>query len=611
MSLSERIIVIRNVKDTVSQEQVRYFFSACGDVERVISPSEGIYYLLYKHSDSVSRAIQSLDGQVFHGRKLIVNPLGKGREGTVRAIFNSVNEEVDQGLGAVGGVGPSTKTPVHTPTHTQTSLFTTPSNKTPHFSLTTPNLPIGTSTHTPINNQTLTLPSFTLPPTSTNIPPTSTQTILISNPTFTPRPTHPTTIQPTPTHHVSYPNLLPTPIQHTVTTVAYMPSQVNSITSAYKPHIGGTKTSTYIPSYLGVSNAVSSMQPGLPTYMSAAFTTDTIMQGVMDPIFSTTTNVGSFGQQQQPYTTTNVGGFGQQQQQPYTTTNVGGFGQQQQPYSTTVTGGPTWPHSRPQLSTFSGLSSATEVSYKQWQYEVQGLRREGYLEYQLVNCLRRSLRGRAAEALLNLGPDVGIDQILDKFQRLFGEIQKPEILLQDFFNARQRSSEDVTTWGCRLESVLAEIPEVHRSPEMIKSKFWSGLNDERVKCALRHRYESNVTYESLLVYARMVEAEYKKGSGAAKADVKGATTKREDELLIEVKKLASQLSRLSLKVDNLEKKGKGGQQGNRQKQSEKAKDKKKEDETRPEQTDGKETKRGGPICYKCRERGHIRKDCPN
>ena len=68
----------------------------------------------------------------------------------------------------------------------------------------------------------------------------------------------------------------------------------------------------------------------------------------------------------------------------------------------------------PKLSAFSGERVKGEVSFEQWNYELQTLRKT-YSDSALREGIQHSLRGAAADTVRNLGPDVPLDTIIKKF----------------------------------------------------------------------------------------------------------------------------------------------------------------------------------------------------
>ncbi len=166
-------------------------------------------------------------------------------------------------------------------------------------------------------------------------------------------------------------------------------------------------------------------------------------------------------------------------------------------------------HMKPKISTFSGQKDR-HCSFKQWRYDVCALARPEPASV-VMQCIRQSLKSPASDVLLNMGQNVSVNDILDKFQVTFGNVLPPEKLLEQFYTATQHQNETIMSWGCRLEDLVNTLAEVsnidHCKEEMLRSKFWSGLRDSYIKTALRHLYDQNVGFLALFHKAREVEIE--------------------------------------------------------------------------------------------------------
>ena len=68
----------------------------------------------------------------------------------------------------------------------------------------------------------------------------------------------------------------------------------------------------------------------------------------------------------------------------------------------------------PKLSAFSGERVKGEVSFEQWSYELQSLRKT-YSDSALREGIQHFLRAAAADTVRNMGPDVRFDTIFKKF----------------------------------------------------------------------------------------------------------------------------------------------------------------------------------------------------
>ena len=257
----------------------------------------------------------------------------------------------------------------------------------------------------------------------------------------------------------------------------------------------------------------------------------------------------------------------------------------------------------PRISQFSGdAGSKGDVSYAQWHFEVSSLLRDGnYSKALILQAVRRSIRGTASEVLLNLGEQVTIKDVLDKFDLVFGNILPPDTILEQFYTARQRDTEPVATWACRLEDLVSQLKakdaagttaEAARS--MLRSKFYSGLRSGILRNALRHRYDAGSTYEELLMAARVAELEEDTEKKTAKSNqattVDSQTSKKLDQVLAALEDVQKRLSKLEDDKKQPTASGSSQPQGQPKWDSQKFKFK--------------------GNCYKCGKYGHPKAKCP-
>ena len=90
----------------------------------------------------------------------------------------------------------------------------------------------------------------------------------------------------------------------------------------------------------------------------------------------------------------------------------------------------------PKLSAFNRVRAKGEVSLEQWSYELQTLRKT-YSDFALRQGIQCSLRGAAADTVMNLGPDVPLDTIIKKFTIVYGNVKSFDLLMPDFYCADQ------------------------------------------------------------------------------------------------------------------------------------------------------------------------------
>jgi len=204
----------------------------------------------------------------------------------------------------------------------------------------------------------------------------------------------------------------------------------------------------------------------------------------------------------------------------------------------------------PKLGTFSGDDPVGkgEIPYDQWKQEVKCLTRENYSDNVVMLSIRRSLKSTASSVLVNLGANVTSDTVLDKFEIVFGNVLPSEMLLESFYTARQNETESIVAWGCRIESLLNKAKQqgtITGTEDMARTKFWSGIRDERVKAALRHKFDSGENFQELLKNGRMLEHEFNVKSPSVKLKSQSV------EVPSELKSVLSRMDKLEKKVSQL------------------------------------------------------------
>ena len=110
----------------------------------------------------------------------------------------------------------------------------------------------------------------------------------------------------------------------------------------------------------------------------------------------------------------------------------------------------------PKLSAFSRERVKGEVSFEQWRYELQTLRKT-YSDSALREGIQHSLRGASADTVRNMGPDVPLDTILKMFTIVYGNVKSFNLLMQDFYRADQGEEESIPSFATRVEGLLSQI----------------------------------------------------------------------------------------------------------------------------------------------------------
>jgi len=251
------------------------------------------------------------------------------------------------------------------------------------------------------------------------------------------------------------------------------------------------------------------------------------------------------------------------------------------------------------LTKFSGTSAKNEPSFRVWKFEVENLKFH-YREYEVIHAIHRSVTGMAAEVLMRMGRNVTLNQILQKFEHIFGSVCSQEKLLMDFYTAHQKSSENIAKWSCRLEDILShhQLAELSQRDSMLKSKFFQGLHSDKIKNAIRHKFEAG-TYEELLVLAREAEEEDKSAKAIAKPQVEDTITTKLNEIMKELKEIKGKTTEWEDRLKKMETKGKENYSKNNNKPaSDQSKD-------ATSQSGDKQTL----ICNYCKAPGHTKKNC--
>jgi hypothetical protein len=245
----------------------------------------------------------------------------------------------------------------------------------------------------------------------------------------------------------------------------------------------------------------------------------------------------------------------------------------------------------PSLVKFSGSKVKGEATFRKWKFEVQELIDSGCPDAKIRRAIQKSLFGNAAEAFMSIPKDTLLNNILEKFDKLFMPSEDTEAVLSKFYLASQESSESISDYFIRLESLLT-APSLELSVEqresMLRARFWKGLNKESVKSSLRHKYDNNATSVELLNAARNVAEEVGAVAQHQPSQISGN----------EISKLTAAIDKLTARVEKLEVKGHSSQ----------GKISTSSGTTKRESFSSKSTRFRG-RCHKCKKYGHKAADC--
>ncbi len=244
---------------------------------------------------------------------------------------------------------------------------------------------------------------------------------------------------------------------------------------------------------------------------------------------------------------------------------------------------------------FSGeLSNKSDVSYEIWRQEVMSLIESGgYSDIAMVLAMKKSLKGLAAQVLLYMDPHATAIAHVRKLDSVFGNVLPIETLQERFWSARQNSGESVAAWSCRLQHLALLISS--RDPTVfppddksrLRTKFWSGLYEEKMRMELRHLIDSGASYEEVLVEARILETQRSQrvSSRQTEAAVEESTLKSAEKKSLD--HVLSILQKMETRLTAVEQRG-----------------------SAPAATSSGPQKGFRGICFKCKQYGHKKADCP-
>ena len=291
----------------------------------------------------------------------------------------------------------------------------------------------------------------------------------------------------------------------------------------------------------------------------------------------------------------------------------------------------------PRISNFWGTTDSKDAtSYDLWRYEVECLLNEGrYSREVIAEAIRRSLKGEAAKLAMRMGPKAVIAELLHKLDGRYGVVMTESSLLTHFYTTVQKDSEDVTTWSVRIEDIIQQVQQkglISRGTmtEMLRSKLWSGLRDEQLRQATRHKYDTIKDFDELVIAIRCVESETKgfaNDKKKAKAQVlqQNKEGNRDDKTQEMFRSLERRLDSLEKDIKEIKSRdfsrredsgdqqkyqplysgrgrGRGGRRGRgsgRQQEARRAESSSKQSEE----------KKDDVVCYRCGQKGHISLGC--
>ena len=167
----------------------------------------------------------------------------------------------------------------------------------------------------------------------------------------------------------------------------------------------------------------------------------------------------------------------------------------------------------PKISQFSGDDLKGDVSFEQWEYEVEILKAT-HTSSAIREAITKSLKGSAAEALRALGPVATLEQILTSFKGKYGIAASYDTLMSSLYTFTQQSEEKVPQFATKIETKLSSIKwkfpgriTSDMETKILRDRLFFGIKKD-IRDSIRYRYsDGRVTYAELLKYARESEDE--------------------------------------------------------------------------------------------------------
>ena len=241
----------------------------------------------------------------------------------------------------------------------------------------------------------------------------------------------------------------------------------------------------------------------------------------------------------------------------------------------------------PRLPLFSGETK--DAAFDLWKYEVECLRAEGKREADVRLAIRRSLKGQASRALMTLDVGASVDDILLKFQSVFGPTEIAQNILGRFYSLQQDARlEDAILQAVQLGRVRREDVDA-----MLCEAFEGGLRRE-TKSVTSYLFTPRKEFSKLLVEVKRKERELVDKVGTV-ASVQASEV---DALKTLVLELRSELR--TLKNERSQQSFAHSTSMPQQHQTTRSF---RDQAPRPQRS------RTEPVCWRCNMPGHVRSGC--
>ena len=144
--------------------------------------------------------------------------------------------------------------------------------------------------------------------------------------------------------------------------------------------------------------------------------------------------------------------------------------------------------------------------------------------------MNKALQGDAATVADSMDDDCTWQELLAALKAKFTVVSSLDVMMGNLYGIKQGSN-SVSQFAINIEKVLGSIRISHpttfssrESQRHLRNRFFHGLND-KLRNSLRHKYETDCSYEELLQYARMVESEKNESGMSESVPTKAAKVK--------------------------------------------------------------------------------------
>ena len=176
---------------------------------------------------------------------------------------------------------------------------------------------------------------------------------------------------------------------------------------------------------------------------------------------------------------------------------------------------------------FSGKPDDGKASWRRWELQIKGLV-GSYSDRAIKEAMNKTLQGDGAIVADSMDNDCTWQELLAALKAKFTVVSSLDVMMGNLYAIKQGNN-SVSQFAINIEKVLGSIRVRHpttfftrESQRHLRNRFFHGIND-RLRNSLRHKYETDCSYEELLQYARMVESE--KGESSVSESVPAKATK--------------------------------------------------------------------------------------